>query len=548
MVNTRESAVSTPALRNLRVRPVYERPRVPEPMIIPLGMISTAAMGGLGWVCRRLLNLIPPDAYADDRGQLLYYLAPLFLLAPAVWVFSRLIGNKGIVRQQWVAIALAVIWSAAFTAALQYPSFRIWSACCRAEIPIPWVQIAILVGQFVLFIICCASILKNYTQRVYYVRPTTAAAKESFAFFTPKCGEAVLSALESGDGFALEALRTSGPVSTRHPESCTILVLSRHPHAGSEPAYLYVKEVSMTNALHARKPRGCLGRVWLNDARLEAADIDALNSLLPGLVEKQLGYDAPTLRTSGKAHTVGLPAGTPSALEAPGGSSLRVLPEREWRNMRLRYVLVSLCLWAGLLSPLPLSLIGVLYGDANRGSALRTFVQSLGVDPATITAAYAVIFGVLITTGLTVAFSQMSLVRRLVLRAVRSRTNLPYPVDAQAIVVGIEDARTYNKLKVLSEDFGVIRAMPGELYIDLGKSRGRITPEDLRFEVQQGVTGNSLRLVCRFGDYVWAFTAYDINVKRGLAAYGDPFARALRLRERIYDGMNIPESARPPVA
>jgi Zn-dependent protease len=111
-----------------------------------------------------------------------------------------------------------------------------------------------------------------------------------------------------------------------------------------------------------------------------------------------------------------------------------------------------------------------------------------------------------------------------------SRSELLFEPDEDCILVGIEDAFTYDKLKLTADDFGLIKITQDYVQMEMTFHKAQFKKEDLDvLIVHTGKNAAGVRMSCNQGPYPWSIVMGVIAFPSGISTKRNPVANTHRL-------------------
>lgn len=217
---------------------------------------------------------------------------------------------------------------------------------------------------------------------------------------------------------------------------------------------------------------------------------------------------------------IGLSPGAPDNLQADSGSYIRrVAPEDArvlwpyrgiafwWFAYVILFVVVALI----LSTPVPLNwMIENLVSGAEDP---ERFLKIVLVIVAEVT---------IMPTGLAVAFFRGRIVEMLIKRAILSREGTPKDprnrTDQIYPVLTIEDAETFEKLKLFGRESGVLRVEPGGLYFGFGEATAFLCEGDFEMKLIRRRMDWAVELRASFGEHDWRIAKMAPGIIQALAS------------------------------
>ncbi len=128
-------------------------------------------------------------------------------------------------------------------------------------------------------------------------------------------------------------------------------------------------------------------------------------------------------------------------------------------------------------------------------------------------------------------------------RLVARRPYRLFTPDPDTIYLTIEESRTFQKIKMLPDDCGLLRVVPGMLLLEAGLTRARLMAPDLELACDHCNSETSLRISARLGEYEWAITVRNPGKAGVLASFGSSRKCAEDLWRKIYERLMPPPPA-----
>jgi hypothetical protein len=202
---------------------------------------------------------------------------------------------------------------------------------------------------------------------------------------------------------------------------------------------------------------------------------------------------------------IGLPEGAPLEVKWSNKSFLKPVEQFEGFNLRPYVLFLSLC-W------LPLFLAGLVIMMWHKPSP-----EEGGIDKFNLVGSCVFFIGV------ADLFLLGHLLKYISIRFVRHRQGRLFEPDWKSIFVHIEDSKTFNKMKLIANDFGLLRAHSGYIDIEMTNHRAHLSNKDVSVSIhslarfasearrasekkgrKKGISG--VQLVCKAGEWPWAVT------------------------------------------
>jgi hypothetical protein len=116
--------------------------------------------------------------------------------------------------------------------------------------------------------------------------------------------------------------------------------------------------------------------------------------------------------------------------------------------------------------------------------------------------------------GVADLFLHGHLLKYILIRFVERRQGRLFEPDWKSIFVHIEDSKTFNKMKLIPNDFGLLRAHSGYIDIEMMNHRAHLAIKDVSVTIhslagekkghKKGISG--VQLVSQAGEWPWAVT------------------------------------------
>jgi hypothetical protein len=192
---------------------------------------------------------------------------------------------------------------------------------------------------------------------------------------------------------------------------------------------------------------------------------------------------------------IGLPEGAPAEVKWSSKSFLKPVEQFEEFNLRPYVLFVSFC-W------MPLIIAGLIilqwHKLAAEGSEIDKF-RFAGMC--------------LILVGVADLFLHGHLLKYILIRKVGHRQGRLFEPDWKSIFVHIEDSKTFNKMKLISNDFGLLRAHNGYIDMEMTTHRAHLASKNVsvlihslteKKDQKKGISG--VQLASKAGEWFWAVT------------------------------------------
>jgi len=510
------------AIPDLLSRRRYEPPGLASPALFVWLVLGFLVMAGAGGLCL-LLSETGPDSFPRFVTSFLFPIA-LFLLAS---VFTLVVIHKGGVQRLWIAVLINGLMAAVFLAVFSQGDSS--SGLFTPDNPIPAdFRFVVLLIDWVFLTVIASQVSISDARRVFYRTPQgDRPGEEHRAFFNSGRAADVLGAVARGDAAALAALRKSPPSGGHSYQSFAALTLTLPTPDTAHPAYLHIKNVYFGGGpLFSTRLYGTFGLSVLKHVALGHEDVEKLKYLIPELIAPAAPQGKVGKASEGTP--LGLPQGSPSSVESPSGSFIRLVDTDEKISSRLR----GACGQFLLLAVFPLLLFtlvpALLLDESN--PVHEVVLAILGIT---------MFLGMLV--GLAAGIFHGPLGRRLLGRAVARRRNKLFTPDKSTIFLWIEESRTFHKQKLVPEEYGLLQVVPGMLLLETGRTRARLMASDVRLEFHSTGSSTGLKIAAGSGPGEWAITVVAPGTFGSLQIlFKDYRKRAEDLWRRIYQ-QSLPE-------
>ncbi len=526
------------AMGDLRARPRYRARGVANWMIIPWIPAMMAVMALLAGFTRLVSSVAPTrDALMTEMWNAV---GPLAMIAVGLAVTLYPIA-KAQVHRWSVILLLDFLWVGTFFAAFHYKDLGwLLSGLGNGDV------IAVLTLAWYLLKVCFFTItgmLINGSDgfRVHFSDERGGRwAVRREAFFKGTCGKKVLDALQRGDATTLAALRADAPTGAHGYHTYTTLHLSEDPVNPDAPSYLFIKDVFFGGGiLYAQKVHAALGWSHLRHVELDAELKRRLLGLLPALQGKGAAAD---LSERKQGTVLGLPPGVkgPVYTKETGTWIGFVFPDevRPFRAQATKYTRLGYILFVVAIAAVFLGLgCMALDGDTKE---MGTWGM---IGAGCVLTMFASMIASLVFLQRGPGFARNAVVAGLSSRAHK----LFDPAKVAYLLVSIEEARTYDRLKIFMDDYGLIHVTQGWLMLEAGDTRARVSAADLKLETVSTSGGASLKISATVDGVPWALTVKDA-AKQAQASglFGkSPKKLAEELWADIYNGITGQAPAAP---
>lgn len=193
---------------------------------------------------------------------------------------------------------------------------------------------------------------------------------------------------------------------------------------------------------------------------------------------------------------IGLPEGAPLEVKWPNNSFLKPVEMFEEFNLRPYVLLLSFC-W------MPLIIAGLIILKWHKPSTEGSEIDKLSFVGVCV-----------ILVGVADLFFHGHLLKYILIRKVGRRQGRLFEPDWKSIFVHIEDSKTFNKIKLIANDFGLLRAHNGYIDIEMMNHRAHLANKDVSVSIhslagekkgrKKGISG--VQLACKMGEWPWAVT------------------------------------------
>jgi hypothetical protein len=201
------------------------------------------------------------------------------------------------------------------------------------------------------------------------------------------------------------------------------------------------------------------------------------------------------MQSKPKPH-IGLPEGAPTEVKWSNKSFLKPVEQFEGFNLRPYVLFLSLC-W------LPFFFIGVVILMSHKPSP-----EEGGVDKLSF------VGNCVFLVGVADLFLHGHLLKYILIRKVGRRQGRLFEPDWKSIFVHIEDSKTFNKMKLIPNDFGLLRAHSGYIDIEMMNHRAHLAVKDVLVAIhllagekkghKKGIAG--VQIACKMGEWPWNVT------------------------------------------
>jgi hypothetical protein len=191
---------------------------------------------------------------------------------------------------------------------------------------------------------------------------------------------------------------------------------------------------------------------------------------------------------------IGLPEGAPLEVKWSNKSFLKPVEQFEEFNLQPYVLFLSFC-W------IPLILIGLVILQLHEPSVSNP-------DKLKIAAMSMII------AGAADLFLHGHLLKYILIHKIRRRQGRLFEPDWKSVFVHIEDSKTFNKMKLIANDFGLLRAHNGYIDIEMTNHRAHLANKDVSVSIhsladkekdsKKGISG--VQLVTKTGQWSWAVT------------------------------------------
>lgn len=223
---------------------------------------------------------------------------------------------------------------------------------------------------------------------------------------------------------------------------------------------------------------------------------------------------------------IGLPEGAPSDVKWSNESFLKPVEMFEEFNLRPYVLLLGFC-W------MPLVLTGLVILIWHEPSTKGDGIGKLG---------FVGMCAALV--GIAELFLHGYLLKYVLIRIVDRRPSRLFEADWKSIFVHIEDSGTFNKMKLTSNDFGLLRAHNGYIDLEMMSHRAHLAIKDvsvsihsLAGEKKSNKSISGVQLVCKTGEWPWAVTLVAPLQNWNLMLGANSSRRAAWLLRQIQKGV-----------
>jgi hypothetical protein len=192
---------------------------------------------------------------------------------------------------------------------------------------------------------------------------------------------------------------------------------------------------------------------------------------------------------------IGLPEGAPDEVKWSNKSFLKPVEQFEGFNLRPYVLFLSVC-W------MPLVIVGLIilqwHKPAAEGSEIDKF-RFVGMC--------------LIVLGVADLFLHGHLLKYILIRKVGRRQGRLFEPGWKSIFVHIEDSKTFNKMKLIPNDFGLLHAHNGYIDMEMTNHRAHLASKNVSVSIhslaekksqKRGISG--VQLASKAGEWPWAVT------------------------------------------
>lgn len=504
---------------NLSRRICYRPVGLARPVFVLYFLSVALSLAVAGVLCAMAESILP----APIAGVML----PLFV-SIAGGIFGAWTIRLGQVHRWWLVLIVAGFWAACVMVTSAGPlAVRLLSTTDERWLTLLLLGFpALFVAHWLVIFLLCL----NDGFRVHYpVERGMWAEQESF-YFRAGSGHAVVAALESGDAAALQALRGPAPVVMAPAwQNYTVLTLSTCPADPRQPAYIHLKDCwlgggpFLTSRVHATTGMTRLHHVMISPE--EAARLRTMVSASSGSEAPGAGPLEGAPARLAERLPIGLPSGVPAVLTSVAGSSIQRVPRDEERSFSQRPLGL-------LLLPVMLSVSGltgiVLSVPTRSGEEADRVLQFLAIA-GVVTGVAALLF------GLITFFANTELVRRGMRRDILARKGRLFDPAPRDMALCIEDSRTFQRLKVVPDDLGLMRISAGCIDIETGRTRVHLAAEDVELSLHESPHGTALRIGADLDGVQWSITVSELDFYRD---FRNKREAAILLWKTIYEKLN----------
>jgi len=133
------------------------------------------------------------------------------------------------------------------------------------------------------------------------------------------------------------------------------------------------------------------------------------------------------------------------------------------------------------------------------------------------------------------------ILKRLMIRRIRSRQDRLFEPDSSCILVGIEDVFSYDKMKAAPDDFGLLKITSDSVMVEMTEYRARFSPGDLCVSIlHTGKTAAGVRVICDAGNETWSVVMTALCLPKKILIGTNSAARAKRLFELFMENGTLP--------
>jgi hypothetical protein len=192
---------------------------------------------------------------------------------------------------------------------------------------------------------------------------------------------------------------------------------------------------------------------------------------------------------------IGFSEGAPTEVKWSNNSYLRPVEMFEEFNLRPYVLLLSLC-W------IPLFLTGLVMLNWHKSSP-----EEGGMDKIGFVGMCAAL------TGAADLFLHGHLLKYIAIRLVERRQGRLFEPDRKSILVYIEDSKTFNKMKLIPNDFGLLRVHNGYIDLEMMNHRAHLSIKNVSMSIHSFADAKSIpkgiagvQLTYKTSDWPWAVT------------------------------------------
>jgi hypothetical protein len=224
---------------------------------------------------------------------------------------------------------------------------------------------------------------------------------------------------------------------------------------------------------------------------------------------------------------IGLPEGAPAEVKWPNNSFLRPVEMFEGFNLRPYVLFLSFC-W------MPLLLAGLVILEWHKPPAEGNEADKLRLAGICI-----------VLVGFADLFLNGHLLKYILIGKIGRRGGRLFEPDWKSTFVYIEDSKTFNKMKLIPNDFGLLSAHNGFIDIEMMNHRTHLASKDISVSIRslsgeknrkKGIRG--VQLTTKAGEWPWDVTLVAPLQNWNLLLGADNNKRAVWLLKQIQKDVN----------